>query len=203
MYAIRSYYDSIDESILDYRDYTEQFQNIHPYDSYTIEATDYVRFTDGSVDEEGNDIESQPLIYTDYEGISGDAVLTYESGLIEYEVEVASEGFYEISLLYYPIEGKNSNIQRSFFVDGELPYAELASIEFPRIWGNIISDYTLDENGIRHTSWEIDNQGNDLKPSQIETPEWVTRITSYNVCYTKLLRPDRPEPTEILKQENQ
>ncbi len=165
---------SIDESVLGYREYTAQFQNIHPAESYVLDAEDYVRFTDGTTDENGNEIECQPEIYTDYEGSEGNALLTYESGLIEYEVNIETEGFYEISVLYYPVEGKNSNIQRSFFIDGELPFSELASIEFPRIWGNNITDFTTDENGIRHTSWEVDNQGNDLKPSQIEIPQWVT-----------------------------
>ncbi|HEX3078492.1 MAG TPA: extracellular solute-binding protein, partial [Lachnospiraceae bacterium] len=68
--------------------------------------------------------------------------------------------------LYYPVEGKSASVQRGIFIDGELPYTQLNLVEFSRIWVNAVDD------------WEKDNRGNDLKPSQIEAPQW---ITSY--CY--------------------
>ncbi len=121
---------------------------------------------------EGNN-EVQPEIYENYEGYDQDAVLTTENGLIEYEFEVEKEGFYELGIEYYPVEGKNSEIQRSFFLDGELPYSELAIIEFSRIWTTDIArdSFAAGETSIK---WNKDNQGNDMKPTSVEIPQWVS-----------------------------
>ena len=91
---------------------------------------------------------------------------TGEQGIIEYQTEILEEGFYDISLLYYPVVGRSASIQRAIFIDGELPYYQLSLVEFSRIWVNAVNE------------WERDNRGNDLKPRQVEAPKW---ITSY--CY--------------------
>ena len=40
-------------------------------------------------------------------------------------------------------------------------YKQLSEVEFSRVWVNSVSE------------WASDNQGNDLKPTQVEAPEWV------------------------------
>lgn len=137
---------------IDYKDYIAQFNTTpRPDQEYIIEAKDYVRVEEMEVEE-----------YQDYEGMEGTSVYTGEKGLIEYEVDVKEEGLYDISLLYYPIEGKSASIQRGFFIDGELPYSQLNIVEFSRIWVNEVAE------------WETDNRGNDLKPKQVEAPDWIT-----------------------------
>ncbi len=160
---------SIDESMENYEEYLSHTDGTRPADTYICEAKDYVRFTSGEGEEN-----AVPEEYTDYEGMEGVSVLTDESGLIEYEVTVQNAGLYELSLDYYPVEGKNTEIQRSIFVDGELPYEELALVEFSRIWSNEITEYATSAEGIRTLKWETDNQGNDLKPSLEENPAWIT-----------------------------
>lgn len=142
---------SIDPSIVRYEEYLRTCDNHRPEDRYVIEASDYVRV-------EGMETES----YQDYEGMSGESIYTEEQGLIEYEVDIKNAGLYELSMLYYPVKGKNTSIQRSIFVDGKLPYQELAMLEFSRVWGN--------ESDI----WSQDNQGNDIKPTQVERPQWMS-----------------------------
>ena len=142
---------TVDLDSLNYKDYTLKYNGVKPKDEYVIEASDYVR-------SEGMEIE----VYNDYEGEVGTSIRTGESGLIEYEVVVDTPGFYDLSLMYYPVEGKSAEIQRSIFIDGELLYNELALIQFSRNWINAIS------------TWERDNQGNDLKPQQVEEPKWMT-----------------------------
>ncbi|MDE6421324.1 MAG: ABC transporter substrate-binding protein, partial [Lachnospiraceae bacterium] len=112
-------------------------------------------------------------IITDYEGMSGDAVLTTENAYVEYKVDVPETGLYELSLEYYPVEGKNSEIQRSFFVDGELPYGELSLIEFSRVWSTDVAQASFAD-GIYDVEWNRDVQGNDMKPTSVEIPEWTT-----------------------------
>ncbi|NTV77906.1 MAG: ABC transporter substrate-binding protein, partial [Clostridiales bacterium] len=158
---------SVDDSVLGFRDYVEQFGEVYPRMSYELEASDYVRY-------EEDDITAVPESLENYEGMEGTSIVTSENGYIEYEVEIGESGFYDISLLYYPIEGNSAAIQRSFFVDGELPYRELSLIEFSRVWKNSITETYLDEEGITLKNWEQDNQGNDLKPTALEAPEWLT-----------------------------
>lgn len=135
-----------------YQEYASRYDSAkRPGSTYTIEARDYVRVEGMKVQE-----------WTDYKEIKGVSVYTEESGLIEYEVDIWEEGFYELALVYYPVEGKSASIQRGIFIDGELPYKELNLIEFSRVWVNAVS------------SWEKDNRGNDLKPKQVEAPRWVT-----------------------------
>ena len=146
-------YEAISDSynsVIGYREYLKQADQTRPDEVYVIHANDYVRTSDMKITE-----------YEDYEGEEGTSVCTGSSGLIEYEVTIKTAGLYDMSIRYYPIKGNGSSIQRSFFIDGELPYSELNSIEFSRVWKNV------------NSKWNKDNQGNDLRPEQIEAPEWI------------------------------
>lgn len=143
-----------------YASYRTLYEQNYPQTAIEIDAADYVRY------EEGNTAVA-PEIYTDYEGMAGQSVLTSEDSLIEFEITVAESGYYALSVLYYPVEGKNSAIQRSFFLDGDLPYEELSLVEFDRIW-----TMDADRTGTEYT-WSSDNQGNDLRPGMVESPEWI------------------------------
>ena len=160
---------SIDESIPSYKDYLSSMPQKYPVESFEVTSNDVSRYLE-------DDIEKDPEYYADYEGFQGNAVYTSEKSLIEYDITVPEEGFYNMSIQYYPVEGKNSDIERSIFLDGQLPYGELASVDFYRIW-------QFDRTGIKvETSemgnvnyiWEKDNQGNDNRPSMVESPEWIT-----------------------------
>ena len=138
----------------------------YPDKTIEVAAADYVSYMEG-------DVEVTPEIYSDYEGMEGDSILTTESAYVEFEVDVPETGFYKLEVQYYPIEGKNSEIQRSFFLDGELPYGELSLIEFPRIWSTDVAQENFSE-GLYEVIWNKDNQGNDMKPTSVEIPEWIT-----------------------------
>lgn len=157
---------SVDESILQYKYYVNQFNQIYPENSITLTAKDCVRYDE-------NDASSTPVIYKDYEGMAGDSIYTSENSLVEFEVNIKEEGFYNLNISYYPIEGKNSAIERSIFVDGELPYGELSTVNFNRIW-EFASNKGEVVNGSATYVWQKDNQGNDCKPSMRENPEWTT-----------------------------
>lgn len=159
---------SIDDSIPIYSEYVLSNPASYPDKEYRIAADSYVRYEDAGV-------AATPEIYTDYENVPGGgaSVLTTEEALIEYEVNIEESGFYDISLLYYPVAGKSSGIQRAFFIDGKLPYGEMSLVEFNRIWTNDVQELTTDANGIVVKAWEKDNQGFDVKPGTLECPEWV------------------------------
>lgn len=153
---------SIDPDALDYTEYLEGLSSTNrPDKEYVIDAADYART------ESMDDVE----VYENYEGQEGASVYTSESGLIEWDVNIEESGLYDLSVLYYPIAGKNASIQRSVFIDGELPYSELSMVEFSRIWVN------------ESDEWEKDNQGNDLKPNQEEAPDWIETKIHDSVGY--------------------
>ena len=151
---------NVDPSILSYKEYLSMNDSSRPTDQYIIDAADYVRV---------EEMDATP--YENYEGMVGTSIYTEDQGLIEYEVTIKTAGFYEMSLQYYPIDGKNASIQRSVFVDGTLPYQELALLEFSRVWINTSNE------------WKQDNQGNDLKPVQMEAPQWMSEYLYSNDGY--------------------
>ena len=163
---------NIDPSIPSYKEYIKEYEAMERPDTIIeIPAGDYVRYED-------SDVAATPEVYKDYEGMAGDSVLTSEDSLIEFEVNVPKTGLYNVSVVYYPVPGKNSDIERSLFVDGKLPFAEMSLLTFTRVWANYGIGSHMDENGVTVLEWAQDNQGNDVKPKTVEIPEWQSRY-----CY--------------------
>ena len=161
---------SINDEILDYADYLEKYEDAaRPEAEIVVEAESFTHYEAY----EGDAVALQPEVRTDYEGNTGVSVLTGEESLIEWTFTVAESGLYDMSILYYPVEGKNSAIQRAVFIDGQLPYGELALVEFNRVWHSGDYESYVDENGVTLRRWDSDNQGNNLKPSAREIPEWI------------------------------
>ncbi|MBQ9198254.1 MAG: extracellular solute-binding protein [Clostridia bacterium] len=159
---------SIDASIPSYAEYQASHGEERPHGKIEIDAADCIRY-----EEDGA---AEPLVLSGYAGMAGDALLTGEEALAEWEFSAEEAGWYDLQLEYYPYPGKNSEIQRAFFIDGKLPYDELALVTFTRIWRNDLHEQVFretDENGIDAIRWRRDNQGNDLKPSPEEAPEWI------------------------------
>lgn len=95
-----------------------------------------------------------------YQGKEGKTLLTGDEGYVEYTFTVNKAGFYNMRLVYFPLEGTGGSITRSFYIDGALPFEEAAGVEFSRSWadnGPITQDTT----------------GNDIRPTQVEKPKWM------------------------------
>ena len=86
---------------------------------------------------------------------------TEESSFVEYTVDVQETGLYFVQLEYFPIESRGIAIERSFLINGEIPFLGADRLTFQRIWG--------DEGNSR-----FDNQGNEIRPRQVEIPRWET-----------------------------
>ncbi|MGN0379499.1 MAG: extracellular solute-binding protein [Butyrivibrio sp.] len=156
----------VDDSVPDYNDYVAQFDAKYPNSTIVINADQCSRYDE-------NDMSAEPVYAYDYEGKEGKSLYTTENSLAEFDFEVEEEGFYNISIQYYPVEGKNSSIERSIFIDGALPYKEMSLITFSRIWKFDVANSGTTASGSSSYIWEVDNQGNDCKPEMIETPEWM------------------------------
>ena len=157
---------SISDEIPGYKEYLAEHQDADsPSETIEVLAADYDCYAE-------KDKEVQPQILTDYEGMAGKSVLTTEDSYIEFTVDVEKSGLYQLQVEYFPVAGKNSEIQRSFFVDGTLPYGELSLIEFARVWSTDVAQESF-ANWVMDVEWKKDNQGNDMKPASVEIPEWM------------------------------
>jgi len=103
-----------------------------------------------------------------YEIIAGNSygktenlIATDETSSIRFDVNVQDEGYYNMFLSYYPIEGKSSRIERELKINGEIPYRAASKLSFSRIWKSESDELVQDRNG------------NDIISRQIEVPRWV------------------------------
>ena len=87
------------------------------------------------------------------------AIQASEDGSIEWEVNIPKEGMYNIYVEYYPVKSRGIDIERAVYINGEIPFYGADAVTFSRVWAD---------------SAEIqkDNQGNDIRPTQVEAPIW-------------------------------
>lgn len=83
-----------------------------------------------------------------------------EEGWVEWEVEIPQTGLYNLALAYYPIKGRGRDIEFELNVNDEVPFEGALKFEFGRVWRD-------------ETEVISDNQGNELRPRQIEAPRWL------------------------------
>lgn len=110
---------------------------------------------------EGMEIE----LKEDFEDKPGTTLVTRHEGFVEWSFIVPEEGLYKIEMDYYPVRGNNSGIERKLSINGKVPFDDAYSILFQRIW--VDGDNIL-----------IDRVGNEYRPFQIESPQWVRTIIS-------------------------
>lgn len=96
-------------------------------------------------------------------GRDGKSVILEEEGSwIEFRIDVPQDGFYQIGMSYYPVEGKRSSLLRNVQIDGQYPFFQAKRMVFQRMWK---------ESG---DTWN-DNQGNEYNPDNVEVPGWQYR----------------------------
>ncbi len=94
----------------------------------------------------------------DYEGAEK-ALYTGAGSTVTWEAEVEKSGFYNLYMEYFAPESRGVAVERAVYVNGELPFEDAKNIAFTRIW---------------HDGGEVkvDNQGNQIRPTQVESYEW-------------------------------
>ena len=113
------------------------------------------------------DIPIDIFAWTSAEGVSvlqnfeneARVVRTEETSFVEYIVNIQRAGLYFMYLEYFPLQSRGINIERSLFINGEIPFLGADRLTFQRIWGDSGSS-------------RFDNQGNEIRPAQIEIPHW-------------------------------
>jgi ABC-type glycerol-3-phosphate transport system substrate-binding protein len=118
----------------------------------SIESADYSAISDS-----GTRLESG------LGGLAGDSVaLIDEDSWVQYTFEVPQDGYYQMGMSYYALEGKRSAVVRSVQIDGVFPFYQAKKLEFQRMWK---------EEG---EPW-FDNQDNEFNPRRVETAGWQYR----------------------------
>ncbi|MDR0375776.1 MAG: extracellular solute-binding protein [Treponema sp.] len=97
-------------------------------------------------------------------GFAGEAraLRTEERSFVEYIVTLDKASLYNIRLEYFPLDSRGIAIERNFKINGQTPFLGAEQLVFQRVWGDA-------GEGVR-----VDNQGNELRPTQIEKPRWET-----------------------------
>lgn len=92
-------------------------------------------------------------------GHAGTALYTEERGFVEWTVDVPEAGLYNLEILYYPVEGRGSEIVREITINGENLFAGSESLIFHRVFSDA-------------GPFLRDSAGNEIRPQQVENPRW-------------------------------
>lgn len=93
----------------------------------------------------------------DYKG--KDVVFTEEDSFVTWKVNVPEAGFYNINMEYIAVPSRNVNMERIFYINGEMPFSGADTLAFYRLW--------KDGGPVKY-----DNRGNSIRPTQVEVFEY-------------------------------
>jgi ABC-type glycerol-3-phosphate transport system substrate-binding protein len=114
------------------------------------------------------DIPVDVFAYTDGVGVAeltrfegeARALRLEEQGFVEWTVNVGSAGLYQLYFEYFPVAARGIAIERSLAINGATPFLGAEQLAFQRVWGDAAA-------GVK-----TDNQGNEIRPTQVEKPRW-------------------------------
>ena len=87
--------------------------------------------------------------------VCADGLLTADESELTWKVNIPKAGLYNIRLDYLTVESRGVDIEREIAINGEVPFTGASTLCFSRLW--------TDANEVRK-----DNQGNDIRPTQVE-----------------------------------
>lgn len=113
----------------------------------------------------GEDVE----ILSNYQG-EAQALYTGNQSVVTWNVDVPEAGFYNLYLEYMTVASRGVPVERSVYINGELPFEDAGNITFTRIW--------KDDGAVR-----VDNQGNEIRPPQVEEYLWQSAYCKDEMGY--------------------
>lgn len=102
--------------------------------------------------------EGEVSVLTDYEG-EDKVLFTAVDSKVTFDVNVPKSGFYNMYVEYYLPASRGVPAERAVYINGELPFNDAIDVCFSRIWK---------DGGPK----KVDNQGNEIRPSQVEVYDW-------------------------------
>ena len=101
--------------------------------------------------------------YSEYEG-KENVIVTGEEGYVEWTVEIPQTGFYQVDIEYLAYGGSGLSVERSVYIDGEVPYEEAEFVVFERSFVDVAAEPS------------VDLDGNDIRPKQEEQYIWQDKM---------------------------
>ncbi len=98
------------------------------------------------------------------------SLFTNTDSKVSWEIDVPEAGFYNVYMEYLATESRGVAVERSFYINEELPFDDAGNITFTRMWKDA-------------TEVKEDNQGNQIRPTQIETFGWQSAYIKDNMGY--------------------
>lgn len=163
-----------DSSYTEYTDYA-------PEKSYAAYLEKYKEGKDVEVEVDISatsytDSEGDVKDYDEYEG-KKNIILTESQGYVEWTVQISQTGFYQMEVEYLTYGGDELKVERSLYIDGELPYNETEFLVFERSFIDVASKPAKDIHG------------HDIKPNQEEEMIWQRKmITDASGYYDEALK---------------
>lgn len=96
--------------------------------------------------------------YTSYEGVD-EALYTGVDSTVTWQINVPQSGYYNLYTEYLIPESRGVVAERIVYINGEIPFESARNITFSRIW--------TDGGEVK-----VDNQGNEIRPTQKEVFAW-------------------------------
>ena len=108
-------------------------------------------------------------VYTNYEG-TDKVLFTDTDSSVSFHVQVPQTGYYNLYMEYLIPESRGVAAERGVRINGEFPFEDAQNITFTRIW--------TDGGEVK-----TDNQGNQIRPTQIEVYDWQSSCFEDDMGY--------------------
>ena len=135
------------EGGLDRQDTYEAYLSQHP-DASNAQQTVLVDLLSFEGDAEaGEESEGKPTVFTP------------DGSTVTWHVNVEEEGYYNIRLDYLTTESRHVDIERQLQINGQIPFSGASQLTLTRMW--------KDKEPVK-----MDNQGNQIRATQVEEYGW-------------------------------
>ncbi len=98
------------------------------------------------------------------------ALFTAAGSTVTWNVNVPEAGFYNVNVDYLAPQSRGVAAERAIYINGELPFDNAKDLSFTRIWTN-------------GGEVKVDNQGNQIRPTQIEVYAWQNAFFKDDMGY--------------------
>ena len=170
---------SSEDTTIDYNDY----QTLHENDPVASESSEVII---DAVDYDKANTTSKVSVLDEYSGeedvlrIEETDVNDTTSGEVTWTFDVPETGMYCFEFTYASVfslqdgeitdTDRKSDIERVFYLNGEVPFSEARAIYFKKLWKYEVSDSTsVDERG-----FTVDSEGNESRPNTVAVHDWQT-----------------------------
>lgn len=143
-------------------------QNKNYYSVFQNYKNKNIKFPKNEIKLQGNQAEfneKDAKIVENYNSNLQALVWQVKGATVKWTFDVPEEGLYNISLNYMPVPGFSGDIDLQLKINGEYPFNEAQNLSIYRLW--------KDAGDIKK-----DNRGNELRPDQVEVPNWQEYILS-------------------------